>query len=96
MLCPPVTPIDNTRSRDDDYDENQGYGHLDNETDNTDDKEENEGADDIILTRRSIPKRSHRKKTTPLRKRSGMIQWNDVDIEHVNELPYDIDGCKGY
>ena len=32
----------------------------------------------------------------PSRRRSGINSWKEIDIEHINELPYDIDGYKVY
>ena len=28
----------------------------------------------------------------PSRRRSDINSWKEIDVEHVNELPYDIDG----
>ena len=39
------------------------------------------------------PKRSH-KKAAPSRRKSDKSTWKDIDIEQVNELPFDIDGNK--
>ena len=43
-----------------------------------------------------IPKRSHKKMANPSRRKSEMNLWKDFDVEYVNELPYDIDGCRVY
>ena len=40
------------------------------------------------------PEKEPRKKAAPSRRMSDKSTWKDIDIERVNELPFDIDGNK--